>query len=139
MAVNNPQVLLKEYTQVNAHGAAMEASPHRLVQMLMKGALDKIAAAKGHMLRNEVREKGNQIGVAISILDALRASLDMERGGGLAERLAALYEYMQMRLLQANLRNDTEGLDEVARLLGEVKSGWDALGQAAEPDRAVGA
>ena len=139
MAVNNSQALLKEYAQVNAHGAVMEASPHRLVQMLMKGALDKIAAAKGHLLRGEVGDKGTQIGLAISIIDALRASLDVGRGGELAQQLGALYEYMQARLLQANLHNDTERLDEVARLLAEVKDGWDALGRTAAGDRAVGA
>lgn len=128
MPTSRPQALLKEYARVNAHGAAMEASPHRLVQMLMAGALDRLARARGHLQRGEVAAKGQQIGLAIAMIDALRASLDADRGGALAGRLAALYEYMERRLLEANLYNDSERLDEVAGLLAEVKAGWDAIG-----------
>ncbi|GAB4303244.1 MAG: flagellar export chaperone FliS [Thiohalomonadaceae bacterium] len=103
------------------------ATPHRLVQMLMEGALEKMAAARGHMQRGNVAEKGAHISWAISIIEGMRASLDMEAGGEIARNLNDLYGYMGHRLLEANLRNDAKALDEVIALLREIKSGWDAI------------
>ncbi len=113
--------------QQTSNQAAHYADPHRLVQMLMEGFLTRVANAKGAMRRGETAAKGTEIGKAISIVDGLRASLDMQRGGELAENLSGLYEYMQGRLLQANLHNDTDRLDEVARLMREIKAGWDGI------------
>ena len=58
-------------------------------------------------------------------------SLDLEAGGELAERLFALYDYMTVRLLHANLHNDTAAIEEVTRLLGELRSAWEEI--AADP------
>lgn len=118
---------LNTYSQVAVQSNASYASPHRLIQMLLEGALEKIAIAKGHMTRRNVAEKGQHIGWAISIVGGLRASLDMTAGGEIAQNLDALYDYMERRLLHANLENDASALDEVGALLREVKSAWDAI------------
>ncbi len=118
---------IHEYAKVGAHSGVEAADPHRLIQMLMEGALGKIAAAKGHMKRGQIAEKGASISWAISIIDGLRVSLDTEAGGELVENLHALYQYMMERLLEANLKNDPALLDEVTRLLSEIKAGWDAI------------
>ena len=77
------------------------------------------------MAQNLVAEKGASISKAIDIVtNGLKASLNTEQGGELAERLAALYEYISLRLLWANLKNDPAALDEAARLLGELQSAW---------------
>jgi flagellar protein FliS len=115
------------YGQVAVQGRAEDASPHRIIQMLMESALQKIMLAKGHMQKKQITEKGEQIGWAISIIEGMRASLDREHGGEIAVNLASLYEYMKVTLLEANLHNDERRLDEVASLLAQVKSGWDAL------------
>lgn len=103
------------------------ATPHALIQMLMEGALDRIASAKGFMERGSIPEKGAQISWAISIIDGLRISLDKSAGGELAQNLENLYHYMMTRLLDANVRNEPAYLDEVAGLLRQVKSAWDAI------------
>ncbi len=103
------------------------ASPYRIIQMLMDGALSKIATAKGCIQRNDVAEKSRQITWAINIIEGLRSSLDHENGGEIAANLEALYEYMGRRLLEVHLNNDIEGLDEVSKLLLEIKSGWDDI------------
>jgi len=103
------------------------ATPHRLVQMLMEGALEKMAAARGHMQRGNIAEKGENISWAISIIEGMRASLDQDAGGDIARNLNDLYDYMGRRLLEANLRNDAKALDEVIVLLREIKAGWDAI------------
>lgn len=140
MSYGNVQGALNQYRKVGVHAGIADASPHRLIQMLMEGALDKIHVAKGHMERGEVAAKGKHISWAISIIDGLRSSLDMKAGGKLAENLDDLYDYMGRRLLDANLHNDAAALDEVTRLLLEIKQGWDAIPEALrhrKPDSAA--
>ncbi len=120
---------LRRYHSVDVQAGAESASPHRLIQMLMEGVMEKIAAAKGHMARGEIEGKGRQIGWAISIVDGLRASLDAEHGGEVAGNLDALYDYAMRRLLEANVNNDAAALDEVAKLIGTLKQGWDGISE----------
>lgn len=116
---------LNAYAQISVDGSVATASPHKLITMLFEGALLSIAAARGHMQRNEIAEKGAAISKAIAIIDeGLKLSLDMKAGGDLAQKLDALYEYMCLRLLMANLKNDPEPLDEIATLLNDLKSAW---------------
>ena len=124
------------YQQVDCYTGVTEADPHQLVRMLLDGALGKIAAAKGMMSRSEIARKGEVIGQAISIVGGLRSSLDMSAGGEIAANLDNLYEYIERRLLESNVNNDTGILDEVAALLREVKTGWESIPQEArsKPD-----
>lgn len=118
---------LNQYAKVKNGVGVTEATPHRLIQMLMEGALDKIAIAKFHIEQNEVGPKGESISTALSIIDGLRVSLDKSAGGEIAENLDALYEYMGFVLVEANLNNNIAQLDEVSQLLREIKSAWDAI------------
>jgi flagellar protein FliS len=97
--------------------------------MLMEGGLTRIAQARGAMERQQTAMKGELIGKAIGIIGGLREGLDLQKGGELAANLDSLYQYMVSRLLEANVKNDAAPLDEVAGLLRNVKSGWDAIGQ----------
>lgn len=103
------------------------ASPYRIIQMLMEGALSKLAAAKGCIERNDYAEKSRQITWGLNIIQGLRTSLDEEKGGEIASNLDNLYEYMGRRLLEANTKNDVAIIDEVITLLQEIKTGWDAI------------
>ncbi len=117
--------------QQNAHqGAEQHANPHRIVQMLMQGVIDKVSLAKGFMQHDKVSDKCANISVAISILDGLQSSLDISQGD-IATNLNELYEYMMQRLLHANLNNDVSALDEVLNLMKEIKEGWDGIGEQA--------
>ncbi len=124
---------LKQYKKVGTETDVMTASPHRLIQMLLEGALEKINLAKGYMQRGQIPLKGSHISWAISIIDGLRMSLDKDQGGEIAENLDALYDYMGRRLAEANLKNDTAMLDEVVGLLLEIKAGWDAIATDTRP------
>ena len=114
------------YQSIGAGSAVEEASRERLVQMLLDGALARIATAKGHLQRGDAAAKGEQIGKAISIIEGLKASLNPE-AGDLARNLGDLYGYMGGRLLTANVDDDAKVLDEVADLLHEIKAAWDVL------------
>jgi len=123
----NTATALKQYQQTGIHGGVMDASPHRLIQMLLDGALSRILSAKGALKQNDISKKGEQIGSAISIVEGLKSSLDFKKGGDISKNLDALYEYINHVLLQANIKNDPLLLDEAGRLLSEIKMGWDAI------------
>ncbi len=125
----NANIAMQQYRQNHVQGGIDGASPHRLVQMLMEGALEKILAAKGFMANKDIAKKGEQISWAISIIDSLRSCLNVEVGGDFARNLSNLYDYMEQRLLEANIKNDSTILDEVGQLMLQVKSGWDAIPQ----------
>lgn len=124
MNMNNA---MNEYQHAGARAEVMDASPHRLIQMLMEGALERISIAKGAMQHHDIAAKGERIGSAITIIEGLRTSLDKEKGGDVAMNLDALYEYMSARLLEANVKDDVEMLDEVAELIKKIKAGWDGV------------
>ena len=118
---------MKQYQQVNVQAQVSDASPHRLIQMLMEGGLERMAQAQGAMMREQGSLKGELISKSIGIIGGLREALDPSRGGEVAVNLDRLYEYMIARLIHANKANDPAVLTEVAGLLREVKSGWDAI------------
>ena len=126
----NPMRALRQYQKVNSHAQISEASPHRLVQMLMEVGLDRMAQAKGAMARGDIAQKGLMLGKAVDIIIGLRDGLDAEKSESPAyvQQLESLYAYMTNRLMEANLRNDADMIDEVARLMITVKEGWDAIG-----------
>ncbi len=118
----------KAYTRVGVESGVSAADPHKLISMLYQGALVAIANAKNGMMRKDVAVKGMGISKATLIIDdGLNASLDKEVGGELAINLSSLYDYMVSRLVAANLNDDLAALDEVARLLNDLKSAWDSI------------
>ncbi|MGK4360935.1 flagellar export chaperone FliS [Ectopseudomonas chengduensis] len=120
---------LKQYQSVNTQARVVDASPHRLIQMLLEGGLTRIAQARGAMERGQTALKGELIGKSIAIVAGLRDSLDLQQGGELAGNLDGLYEYMIARLTEANISNEPAVLEEVAGLLRDIKAGWDAIAQ----------
>ena len=128
---------LAAYHSVETTAEVDSASPERLIQMLLDGALNRIYTAKGELLRGEIAAKGLLIGKAISIVDGLRVALNPE-AGAISQNLEDLYEYIGRRLLEANITNDVAILDEAAALLHEIKSAWDVLVQTAAEGNGVG-
>lgn len=114
----------KAYTATEAYSGVSYADPHSLITQMFDGALKRIALAKGAIQRQQLAEKGNNISAAIAIIGNLEGCLDLEKGGELAMNLSRLYEYMNVRLAEANLQGDSEKLDEVTRLILEIKSAW---------------
>ncbi len=133
------QSALAQYRKIDTESALEGASPHRLIQMLMNGALDRMLQAKGALQRRDIAAKGLMLGKAISIISGLQASLDKEASASLTGDLDSLYDYMQRRLLEANLRNDVAIVDEVASLLITVKSAWDSIDPSAGTGTAAAA
>ena len=120
---------LQAYQRVNTQTSITDADPHRLVQLLYNGAIERINMAKARMQAKDYAGKGKLITKAMEIISGLRAFLDFEKGGELAAQLEALYDYMERTLLEASLKNDPVKLDEVISLLHSVKEGWDGIRQ----------
>ena len=122
----------KAYQQIDTVTQVDEASPHRLIQLMMERALAKIGLARTQMRDGQVQEKGNNITEAISIINGLQASLNHKADRRMSENFDALYAYMMRRLLEANLQNDDGILEEVSGLLRELKEAWDAIADQVE-------
>jgi flagellar protein FliS len=123
------------YANVGLETGVSAASPHELIVMLYDGALVAVLSALTNMKAGNVAAKGAAVSKAISIIDnGLRAALDKEAGGEIAAGLDTLYEYMSARLLHANLNNQPEALEEVHKLLADLRDAWSAIApQAAKP------
>ena len=115
---------VSQYNQVNRVSGVTDANPHRLVLMLLDGALGKMAVVKGLIMRKDIAAKGEVIGQAMAIVGGLKSSLNKEAGGEIAINLDNIYEYIEHRLAQANINNDVDIVDEVAELLREIKTAW---------------
>jgi flagellar protein FliS len=116
------------YAKVGMETGVVAASPHKLIVMLFDGALVALNAAVSAIQSGNIGEKGKSISKAILIIDSgLRAALDKKAGGEIAQGLDSLYEYMSGRLLTANINNDTSIIEEVQRLLTELRDAWNAI------------
>ncbi|MYM37177.1 flagellar export chaperone FliS [Duganella sp. FT50W] len=116
------------YAKVGMETGVVAASPHKLIVMLFDGALVALNSALSGIQSGNIGEKGKAISKAIMIIDSgLRAALDKKAGGDIAEGLDALYEYMSGRLLLANIHNDPGIIEEVQRLLTELRDAWNAI------------
>ena len=118
------------YKQVGVETEIQTADPHRLILLLLDGAIVGLSEALLHMEANQIGKKGSCISKAIDIIaNGLKVSVDRESGGDLALRLIALYDYMCIRLLHANMKNDQAAIKEVVSLLREIHSAWTQIGQ----------
>lgn len=118
---------LQAYQRVNTQTSITDADPHKLIQLLYSGAIERINMAKARMQATDFEGKGKLITKAIEIIGGLRSFLDFEKGGELAVRLEGLYDYMERTLFEANAKNDVAKLDEVSNLLRSIKEGWDGI------------
>ena len=113
--------------QQNSVAGVESADPHQLVSLLLDGAMDRIAQARGHLQHGNVAAKGSCISKAVAIIGALRDSLDHAVDPAFSQRLESLYEYVTRRLLYAQLHDNVAALDEAARLLAPVREGWQGI------------
>lgn len=112
------------YLQTRATSSVHDASPHKLISLLFDACQESLAVAKGGIERKEIKTKANAIKKAMDIIVRLQASLDFERGGDVAERLDNLYTICTNKLALGNAANDVTQIDDVFRIIAELKLGW---------------
>jgi flagellar protein FliS len=121
---------INAYSNIGVGTAVSTASPHQLIVLLFEGACQAVVVARSGIESGDIPKKGAAITKAIDIiLNGLRASLNLEEGGDLAQNLYALYDYMARRLLHANLHNDKAAVNEVLNLLNEIHGAWVDIGK----------
>jgi flagellar secretion chaperone FliS len=125
---SSPQSKLAAYRSVIAHGAVADADPHTLVLTVMDAAIARLGAARACIERGETVRRASLLHSAVILIAELRGSLDVEKGGSLAQNLSDLYEYMTRRLIHANLNGDQRATAEVLNLIGEIRGAWVAIG-----------
>lgn len=115
---------LASYGEVDVQAGTAYADSVQLIQMLFDGLIDSLSSAEGQIERKEIQAKGESISRATRIVLGLQSSLDLEKGGEIAANLADLYDYCTRRLIHANLKNDVEAVQEVKRLISEIRDAW---------------
>ncbi|MHB1216227.1 MAG: flagellar export chaperone FliS [Thiobacillus sp.] len=119
------------YAKVGLETGVVAATPHQLIVMLYEGAQLAVRMAIKHMNEGDIAKKSAAITKASTIIqDGLRAALDPQQGGDIAQQLDALYEYMNQRLMLAHIKNQTAPLEEVLGLLQELHGAWKQIGAA---------
>jgi flagellar secretion chaperone FliS len=100
------------------------ADPIRLVQLLYQGAIEAVGSARANLAGSDIKGRSAAATKAIEILAELSSSLNHEQGGELSVRLAALYDYMQRRLIDGNQQQIDAPFAEVGQLLGTLGEAW---------------
>ena len=118
---------LQSYRKVSLDTQLADASPHKITQMLLAGALERVAQSRYAIENNDIAAKGELIGKAIGIVQGLRNCLVMDGDSEVGTNLNNLYEFMLSGLTRANVENNAEILDDVASVLRTIKEGWDAI------------
>ena len=117
------------YRQIDIVGRTGEANPHQLVALLYEElgrALRGVVAAITSGNRAVKSEKATR---AVSILFALEAGLDFERGGSLSKTLAGLYRGARAKLIDASLGDDPAPFIEVATSMAQIADAWASVGK----------
>ncbi|MDW6001521.1 flagellar export chaperone FliS [Vibrio mangrovi] len=118
---------LQAYKKVSVDSQLSAASPHKVVQMLMAGAIERLIQAKAAMIQGNIPVKGERLGKALDIVISLRSCLSMDDGGDIARNLDQLYEFVITQITQANHLNEPQLLDDVIDIIREIKSAWDQI------------
>ena len=128
----NARGYANQYRQTAVASAVLDASPHRLVSLMLAGIRERLKLAAASMEVGDMPRKGQAISEASLIIGELDGSLDHSAGGEIADSLAALYDYSQRRLVEANLNNDVAVVQEVDGLIADIESAWLQI----DPERA---
>ncbi|MBD1556038.1 flagellar export chaperone FliS [Vibrio sp. S9_S30] len=118
---------LQAYKKVSVDSQLSAASPHKIIQMLMAGAIERLIQGKAAMQQGNIATKGERLGKALDIVIALRSCLSMDDGGDIAKNLDQLYEFMIAQITVANQSNEPKPIDDVVDIIREIKSAWDQI------------
>jgi flagellar protein FliS len=106
---------------------AQTSSPLELVVMLYDGALRFMADAERGFAAGDIAARGRAISRTLAVVSELRNTLDLERGGAVADELDRLYDFVQDRLFAATRDRDPEPLAEARKVLASLAEAWRAL------------
>ncbi len=115
------------YRGIDISARVGSATPYELISLLYEGLLTSLADARLALDSGDLEAKSRCLTKAISIVHALRESLNTDIESDLPHNVLLLYNYMIDRLLQASRECDTAAVVEVSELVLTIKSGWDRI------------
>ena len=123
----------------DGHNAYMEsrilsADPIELVNLLYQACTGAVREARHHLGKGEIGERSRKINKAYEILTELSVSLDHQKGGKISQQLGRLYDYMQGRLLEANMQQADAPLAETLGLLSTISEAWASMPRTGKPE-----
>jgi len=95
--------------------------------MLYDGALRFLDEASAAAARGDLRTRARSISRALAIVAELQNTLDLEKGGAVADQLDELYTYITSRLLDVAIKNDVTAIDEARKLLTPIRDAWSQI------------
>ncbi|GHS92937.1 hypothetical protein FACS1894107_09940 [Planctomycetales bacterium] len=117
----NPSLQRRDaYRQTQIHTASKE----QLVLMLYDGVIRFSEQGRQAILDKNIEKKQFALVRSQDIIFELVNGLDHEKGGEIAANLARLYAYAIKRLVDANLKNDTAGIDETQDIFRNLREAW---------------
>jgi flagellar protein FliS len=114
---NNPY---QKYKKTSVESASRE----KLLLMMYEGAIRYVKKAILAIEKNDIAERGQNIGFAYDVIMELNNTLNHEIGGDVAKNLEQLYMFMTDELIKANIKSDKEKLSNVLRILETLYDGW---------------
>lgn len=117
----------QSYQAVNLSAQTAQASPVQLVLVLTDGLLDELARARGHIEARRYELKASSLEKCVAIINGLSSALDMDAGGEVVQSLARLYDYCAERLFRAGVELNVAIVDEVVRLISQIRGGWQGV------------
>lgn len=118
----------QQYQTLSIASRVEAASPHELVSILYEELVRALDVGRAALLQN--KPDAARVGKerAWSILLALDASLDLERGGQLARSLASIYRSMQNELLVGFKAGDPDRIHTLRRSAADLLHAWAQIG-----------
>jgi flagellar protein FliS len=115
----------------------LSADPLELVRLLYGGAIESVERARAGLAGGDIAGRARAVSKAVEIMSQLAWSLDHGSAPELSGKLAALYDYMQRRLLEGNFRQRDEPLAEVLGLLRTLAAAWQSVTLVSAPAKAA--
>jgi len=120
---------LAAYSSVKTNVVAESADSHELVSMLFEGVLDNLCKAAHGFEHEDLPARTEAITKAQKILFGLRSTLNHNEGGEIARLLDSLYDYCIRQLTQAHAHSESELIQEVKVLIGQISEAWSEMSE----------
>ena len=125
-AYSNPQQGQSNQANTYLTQQVMTATPEQLLIMLYDGAIQAIKTGKLALQKEpmDVAAAHQNLKKAQNIIMEFMNTLDFDQAPDVAPRLYALYEYLYMRLVEANIKKNIEVIDEVLWHMQQLRNTW---------------
>jgi len=108
--------------------ATLTAPPGQIVLMLFDGAIRCLERSLPGFTNTDPGEANtivhNNLQRAQEIIRELNCALNMELGGEFSANMRRLYDYLERRIWESNLKKDSTGVGEAIRHLTILRDAW---------------